>query len=90
MADQEDSSSSSSSSSQDEKTQNHQDQTINTTTISTTSYNYDDFFNQVHPVHLLFFGSIPLCLGAYAGYKIEMNRVTTASDHYSPGSISSG
>jgi hypothetical protein len=83
MSAQEDSSSSISSS--DQK-QNH-DNTISS---------YHDFLNHVHPVHLIFFGSIPLCLGAYAGYKIEMNRVLSSSssaltaDHYTPGSIASG
>lgn len=71
--------------------------------IKNTSYY--DFVNHVHPVHLIFFGSIPLCIGAYAGYKIEMNRVLSSSssplsssssprpltpDHYTPGSIASG
>ena len=61
---------------------------------STSTYNFD-FLYQVQPVHLIFFASMPLCLGAFAGYKVEMNRVASASasaaaDNYSPGSIGSG
>jgi hypothetical protein len=60
----------------------------------TSTYNFD-FLYQVQPVHLIFFASMPLCLGAFAGYKVEMNRVASASakaaaDNYSPGAIGSG
>jgi Protein of unknown function (DUF1358). len=84
------------------QTQNYNHNKINNTGINNTGCY--DFVNHVHPVHLIFFGSIPLCIGAYAGYKLEMNRVLSSSsssspsslrppltpDHYTPGSIASG
>ena len=50
-----------------------------------------DFLYNVKPVHLIFFASLPLCLGAFAGYRVEMNRVASASaENYSPGGTASG
>jgi hypothetical protein len=54
-----------------------------------------DFLYQVQPVHLILFASMPLCLGAFAGYRVEMNRIASAAasasaDHYNPGSTFSG
>eukprot|EP00554_Chaetoceros_debilis_P004132 CAMPEP_0194091612 /NCGR_PEP_ID=MMETSP0149-20130528/43725_1 /TAXON_ID=122233 /ORGANISM="Chaetoceros debilis, Strain MM31A-1" /LENGTH=220 /DNA_ID=CAMNT_0038776263 /DNA_START=57 /DNA_END=719 /DNA_ORIENTATION=+ len=51
------------------------------------------FLYNVQPVHLMFFASLPLCLGAFAGYKVEMKLVAAAGktpDHYSPGSTATG
>lgn len=61
---------------------------------SPSDYLYNFLF-QVQPVHLILFGSIPLCMGAYGGYRLEMNRIASAaasssSDSYSPGSTASG
>ena len=44
-------------------------------------------FPDVRPVHLIFASSCTLCLGAYAGYKIEMTKLQ-ADGNYTPGSIS--
>lgn len=50
---------------------------------ATDSQDDDEFFYNVHPVHLLLFASLPLCLGAFAGYKIEMKRFLATSSYSS-------
>ena len=50
-----------------------------------------DFINQLQPVHFIFVASLPLCVGAFAGYRVEMNRIASGSaENYSPGSTASG
>ena len=50
-----------------------------------------DFLQQLQPVHFIFCASLPLCIGAFAGYRVEMNRIASGSaESYSPGSTASG
>ena len=53
------------------------------------------FLTSIQPTHLMLASSLPLCIGAYAGYRFELSRVTSAAssaaaDSYSPGFTSSG
>ena len=50
-----------------------------------------DFLSQIQPVHFIFVASLPLCLGAFAGYRVEMKNIASSTaDQYSPGSTASG
>mmetsp|Transcript_21190 Transcript_21190/g.29688 ORF Transcript_21190/g.29688 Transcript_21190/m.29688 type:complete len:262 (-) Transcript_21190:43-828(-) len=61
-----------------------------TSTTSTTIQDKEFLFPNVTPFHLLFFSSLPLCLGAYAGYKFEItNAASSTAETYAPGSLSS-
>jgi len=45
----------------------------------------------ITPGFVLLASSIPVCLGAYGGYKLEINQAaTTTPETYSPGSTASG
>jgi len=47
-------------------------------------------FQSITSFHLVLVSSLPLCIGAYAGYRLEMKRLTTKSNnYYVPGSITS-
>lgn len=48
----------------------------------------ESFLFQVKPLHFLTFGSIPMVLGAYAGYRIEINQMNQKT--YNPGFTSTG
>ena len=50
-----------------------------------------DFLSQFQPVHFIFIASLPLCLGAFAGYRVEMKNIASSTaDQYSPGSTATG
>jgi hypothetical protein len=67
----------------------NKDQSQTPTPSSTNSYNKN--IVGITPTHLLFVSSLPLCIGAYAGYKLEMNRFSSSNfETYTPGSTSSG
>jgi hypothetical protein len=55
------------------------------------------FMTSIQPTHLMLVASLPLCMGAYMGYKLELGRIgasaaanSAAADAYSPGFTSSG
>ncbi len=56
------------------------------------NFNFNfEFMEKVQPVHLIFAASLPLCLGAFAGYKLEMKQsADPKSDMHLPGSTKGG
>ena len=65
---------------------------IPSNTIENKKIKDDDrfMFQSITSFHLVLGSSLPLCIGAYAGYRLEMNRLTTKSNnYYVPGSITS-